>query len=102
MLLQTLAILLSISQLTTGSAVQDKQSVLSATDLPNASTGHVVDEAILTALKTYSDPVDALISLQPEAAGELAQPRLLHVFGDKKPKWMTEGDKLRLRRAGRK
>jgi leucyl aminopeptidase len=26
----------------------------------------------------------------------------LNVFGDQKPKWMTEGDKLRLRRHGKK
>lgn len=63
---------------------------------------HVVDPAILHAIKIHPDPVDALISLQPELADELARPRLLHVYGEKEAQWMTEGDKLRLRRKGRK
>ena len=46
--------------------------------------------------------VAALLSLQPELSSDLSQPRLLHVSGEKKPEWMTEGDKLRLRRKGRK
>jgi leucyl aminopeptidase len=35
-------------------------------------------------------------------AAQLAQPRLLHVFGEPAAKWMTEGDKLRLKRQGKK
>jgi leucyl aminopeptidase len=50
----------------------------------------------------HSDPVAALLFLQPELEADLAQQRLLHVVGDQKPKWMTEGDKLRLRRRGKK
>ena len=63
---------------------------------------HVVDEGIIAALATHNDPVDALLTLQPETASFLAQPRLLHVVGDQVPNWMTEGDKLRLRKAGKK
>ena len=82
-----------------GSQFQNSQAIL-APELPNPVP--IVDEAILAALKKHSDPVDALISLQPETAAEFAQPRLLHVFGENKPQWMTEGDKLRLRRQGKK
>ncbi len=71
-------------------------------EIPNTRADHIVDEAILAILKTHFDPVAALISLQPELAAELAQERLLHVVGDQKPEWMTEGDKLRLRRRGKK
>ncbi|KAI3318806.1 peptidase family M28 [Xylariaceae sp. AK1471] len=64
---------------------------------------HTVDDAIIAALDAHPDPVDALVSLRPELVDELAEPRLLHVFGDNQtPRWMTEGDKLRLRRKGRK
>ncbi|KAI8631588.1 peptidase family M28 [Xylariaceae sp. FL1651] len=59
-------------------------------------------DAILNALDVHPDPVDALLFLRPELADELAKSRLLHVFGDEAPRWMTEGDKLRLRRNGRK
>ena len=69
---------------------------------PVPASVHTVDEAILVALGTYADPVDALLCLQPESAASLAEPRLLHVFGQEKPEWLTEGDKLRLRRAGKK
>src|SRR5581483_6381622 len=60
------------------------------------------DDVISTALKKYPDPVAALVSLQPDSTVELAQPRLLQVFGEQKSQWMTEGDKLRLRRRGRR
>jgi leucyl aminopeptidase len=69
---------------------------------PFRETGHVADDAVLAALNKHSDPVAALVSLQPDFAAELAQPRLLHVFGEQSPEWMTEGDKLRLRRYGKK
>lgn len=81
----------------------DSQVVLgSSTPLDYDAPVHVVDDAILSALSAYPDPVDALVSLRPELADELAEPRLLHVFGNKTPEWMTEGDKLRLRRQGLK
>lgn len=70
--------------------------------IPSSGLEHFVDDAILAALEKHSDPVDALTFLQPESATELAQPRLLHVFGEPEPQWMTEGDKLRLRRRGKK
>ena len=97
------------SQLVFGSSIQgqDKQALLTpypSQNAPdaNARAGHIVDKKILEALKTHPDPVTALLSLQPEIAAELAQKRLLHVFGEEKPQWMTEGDKLRLRRLGKK
>ncbi|KAI0975639.1 peptidase family M28 [Xylaria arbuscula] len=81
----------------------DSQVVLGPpSSLDNETLVHVVDDAILAALDAHPDPVDALVSLRPELADNLAEPRLLHVFGDDKPQWMTEGDKLRLRRQGRK
>ncbi|PYH97635.1 Zn-dependent exopeptidase [Aspergillus ellipticus CBS 707.79] len=43
-----------------------------------------------------------MVFLNPDSAALLAQPRLLHVRGEPKPEWMTEGDKLRLRRSGKK
>ncbi|KAJ5614484.1 peptidase family M28 [Penicillium herquei] len=61
-----------------------------------------VDEAILAALEAQSDPVAAMIHLSPESEAFLSQPRLLRVLGESKPEWMTEGDKLRLRRQGKK
>lgn len=63
---------------------------------------HAVDDEILAALKAYPDPVDALISLQPEMAAQLDESRLIHVFGEDNPRWMKEGDKLRLRQDGKK
>lgn len=59
-------------------------------------------DVIFAALKRYADPVDALVALQPDMADTLAEPRLIHVHGEKMAEWMTEGDKLRLRRKGRK
>jgi bacterial leucyl aminopeptidase len=69
---------------------------------PFPEAEHIAEDTIFAALKRHSDPVAALVSLHPDFAAELAQPRLLHVFGEQKPEWMTEGDKLRLRRRGRK
>jgi leucyl aminopeptidase len=103
MLRYVLGLLLSTSQLALGSPLEDKQVLLvPSPEVQNSHTQHVVDKAILTALKTHSDPVAALIALQPESAENLAEPRLLHVFGDQKPEWITEGDKLRLHRRGKK
>lgn len=103
MLRYVLGFLLSSSQLAFGSSFQDKQVLLvPSPEVQSAHTQHVVDKAILAALNTYSDPVAALVALQPEIAANLAEPRLLHVIGDQVPEWMTEGDKLRLRRRGKK
>ncbi|KDN64787.1 putative peptidase family M28, partial [Colletotrichum sublineola] len=65
-------------------------------------TAWAVDSSIHAALQKHADPVDALISLQPEMAAKMSEARLIHVFDEKKAEWMTEGDKLRLRRKGRK
>lgn len=63
---------------------------------------HQVDPVILAALEAHDDPVDAFIALLPESEAQLAEPRLLHVAGEEAPQWMTEGDKMRLRRRGLK
>jgi leucyl aminopeptidase len=105
MLLSTLVHLLVASQFSPafGSSSEAKQVPLAPSpEVPNTRADHIVDDAIHAALKYHADPVAALISLQPEFATELAQDRLLHVLGDRKPEWMTEGDKLRLRRRGKK
>lgn len=102
-MLLSVALLLSTSQLGLGSSFGDTQAVLGPTpQVQDAPASHVVDEAILAALKMHSDPVDALLSLQPDLAADLALPRLLHVVGEREPEWLTEGDKLRLRRLGKK
>lgn len=92
------------SQLVLASQPRDNQVFLapiaSHEAPPNAV--HIVEDKIIAALKTHPDPVTALLLLQPELAADLAQPRLLQTFGDEEPKWMTEGDKLRLRRQGKK
>jgi leucyl aminopeptidase len=69
---------------------------------PPQEAEYSAEEAIFAALEEHSDPVAAYVSLQPDIESELAQPRLLHVVGEQKPEWMTEGDKLRLRRRGKK
>lgn len=103
-------LLLSLSQHVISSPHQAGQAVLAppATDdetistVPTSYGEHVVDDSILAALTAHADPVDALLSLQPELAAQLAERRLLHVFGEAEAEWMTEGDKLRLRRQGKK
>lgn len=107
MLLSNFVFLSGASQLlfALSSSFQDSQAVLSPPPDHGAShtcAEHAIDKAVLAALKIHSDPVDALLSLQPERAAELAQPRLLHVIGEESAEWMTEGDKLRLRRQGKK
>ncbi|KUI64257.1 Leucine aminopeptidase 1 [Cytospora mali] len=107
-----LLLLLAICDRVVSSPRQGSQQVVLAPptgDEPSTSYAdvptehvHVVDDAIIDTLNTYSDPIEALISLQPESAAELFEPRLIHVFGSPEPKWMKEGDKLRLRREGKK
>lgn len=91
-------LLLALGLAGLGAASQDSQVVFSH----NANTHHKVDPAILAALKEHKDPVDAWIALHPEEADKLAEKRLLRIAGEKEPQWMTEGDKMRLRRKGRK
>ncbi|KAK1770259.1 Zn-dependent exopeptidase [Phialemonium atrogriseum] len=102
MLGSVLALLLSTAPFGLGTLFQDEQVVFGPSPEVLGADAKHVDQAILAALKTHSDPVAALISLEPGIAAELAQPRLLHVSGEREPEWMTEGDKLRLRRRGKK
>ena len=58
--------------------------------------------AIAAALEKHADPVEAMISLDSGSKSFLSEPRLLHVFGEDEPRWLTEGDKLRLRKERKK
>jgi len=69
--------------------------------LSTPETEYNVHPSILSAVDSFADPVEALLSLQPELAQALTTPRLLDVAGEDGAVWMTEGDKLRLRREGR-
>ncbi|KAJ6444570.1 peptidase [Purpureocillium lavendulum] len=93
-----------VSASASASAIAEQQRVLVGPAAPQqqALRHAVVDPAIVRALDAHADPVDALLALQPGLAAEMAAPRLLHLAGDEKPQWMTEGDKLRLRRRRRK
>lgn len=91
-------LLLALGLAGLGAASQDSQIVFSH----NAAAQHKVDPAILAALKEHKDPVDAWVALHPDDADKLAEKRLLRIAGERKPQWMTEGDKMRLRRKGRK
>lgn len=109
-----IAYLLGTAQLTV--ALPDLQRVLAP--IPSSSSGvggvsrphgdHTVHESILAAIETHADPVTALVSLQSEyearaeTEAALAEPRLLRRLGTRnaKAEWMTEGDKMRLRREG--
>lgn len=98
-----LLLLANSSRISFASHVQDAEVVLaSQTKTASISAVDGVDQAILAALAEHPDPVDALVSLSPDRAAELAEPRLLHVFGEPQPEWLTEGDKLRLRRRGKR
>jgi leucyl aminopeptidase len=63
MLRYILGLLLGTSQLALGSSFQEQVLLVPSLEVQNALTQHVVDKAILTALKTHSDPVAALIAL---------------------------------------
>lgn len=65
-----------------------------------APAKHDVDPSIWAALEAHPDPVDALLALRPGLAEQMSEARLLEVSG-KEAAWMTEGDKLRLRREGK-
>ncbi|TWU76152.1 hypothetical protein ED733_001274 [Metarhizium rileyi] len=90
-------LLLGSSLVVIVSASQDSQIRLTS-----PTKHHQADPAVLEALEKHADPVDAFVSLHPEAADQLAQPRLLRVSGEQTARWMTEGDKLRLKRGGKK
>jgi bacterial leucyl aminopeptidase len=83
----------------------DSQRVLAsgpAALRPPVRHDFTISEAILQAVEQFPDPVDAYLSLRPEAAKQLAEPRLIHVMGSEEPEWMTVGDKMRLRRKSKK
>ena len=88
---------LSLASFSSAASGNDAQVVLA----PNTPQ-YDVDRAILDALEAHKDPVDAYIALKPEMADQLAEARLLHVSGEKEPRWATEGEKLRLKRKGKK
>jgi hypothetical protein len=104
----TIALILGIANLSAVTAL-DAQLVLSpiseVSDVLPQHGDHSVDESILAAIQNYPDPVAAYLSLQDEdiraeTEAILAEPRLLHIRGAAKPVWMTEGDKMRLRKKG--
>lgn len=71
----------------------------------SADPAHLqVESRILSVTQQFSDPVEAMIALDPQQTGILAEVRELEVFdGLTQPgvtRKMTEGDKLRLRRQG--
>ena len=84
-------------------AARDTQVILGTGGSTPPSHGeHAVHPAVVAALEAHSDPVDAMLAIHPELVASLAERRLLHVRGNKEPEWMTEGDKMRLRRQGKK
>lgn len=97
-----LTLLLSSSQLVHGYKQQPIFAPSPLSDEKAEDAAQISNEAIVAALEAHNDPVHALIALRPDAAAEMAQPRLLQVMGQKEPEWLTEGDKLRLRREGKK
>lgn len=108
-----IACLLGAAQLTVASRDTQSQYVLSpipergplSTAVRPQHGDHSVHEDIVSALQKHADPVDAFISLQDDsvradAEAALSEPRLLRRMGERKAEWMTEGDKMRLRRDG--
>jgi leucyl aminopeptidase len=99
----TTALLVSLLPLTLSKPLliqSQDQHLLSST----LSDKHQPHPSILSALSIHSDPVDALLSLRPELIDHLNSERLIQVFdgtSDPNPVWLTEGDKLRLRREGK-
>ncbi|ORY25532.1 hypothetical protein BCR39DRAFT_499090 [Naematelia encephala] len=92
-----------LATLALASPLYDAPSQLTLSTSSPSPRIHAVPPSILAALEAYpDDPVEALLSLRPEMAQHLAEQRLLHVFEHGEPTWMTEGDKMRLRRLGLK
>jgi len=61
------------------------------------------DPAVLERLSSPGfDAIQLLKELEPAKAHELDEPRFLHVFGEDQGRWMTEGDKVNLRRQDKK
>lgn len=79
------------------------QHVLGASPA-TADSAHIdAEREIMSALEQFADPVDAMLALDSAQEEVLAEARYLEVFdgpgGQGQLKWLTEGDKLRLRRA---
>ncbi|KAK4158943.1 Zn-dependent exopeptidase [Cladorrhinum sp. PSN259] len=122
MIRSALSLLLLTSSLTFARETDDNQYVLKfSVPVPEAhahhepnhhvpSHGHAYENIhhppppeVMEALRLFpTDPVNALKYARPDAAEALDAPRLLRVLGEDEPRWMTEGDKLRLRRGGRR
>jgi leucyl aminopeptidase len=92
--------LLLLATAATGSLTDATQKVLGTA--PPAPPRIDPDPAVLAALAAHTDPIDAFLSLRPDAAAALAQRRLLRVAGEPEPQWLTESDKMRLRHKGKK
>nr|XP_031858973.1 uncharacterized protein CI109_005641 [Kwoniella shandongensis]KAA5526045.1 hypothetical protein CI109_005641 [Kwoniella shandongensis] len=100
LLLATLAVASPLDQLVLSPGLSEKTALEVR---PSTGSSHNVHSSIVSALNEHpDDPVAALIAFDPAYAAELAKPRLLEVKGDGPARWMTEGDKLRLRREGNK
>jgi leucyl aminopeptidase len=94
------ALYASLSVLFASAAVFDHPPPQDVLRNPTVDTLTDCDAMIESLLATHADdPVQVMRLLDPENASELDAPRLLQVFGAKAV-WMTEGDKLRLRRQG--
>ncbi|TFK52279.1 Zn-dependent exopeptidase [Heliocybe sulcata] len=65
---------------------------------------HLVTDALAQRIHglslLYPDPVDLYKAVDPAGAADLDEPRLLRIPGLDGTQWMTEGDKLGLRRQG--
>ena len=103
MLALTPVVALALGLVALGRPAENAQLTLSTSSSPQGWTAPIqdVDSTILAVLESHDDPVEALLALQPELYDALSEPRLLDVLGESTPKWMTEGDKLRLRREGK-
>jgi leucyl aminopeptidase len=100
MLVSVAAILLSLLPSTVVATPIAGQTVLSP-QFPQPAA-HIVDQAILNAASAYDDPVAGLLSIRPELADVLSEPRLLRLLEGEQDVWASEGDKLRLRKQGKK
>jgi hypothetical protein len=83
---------------------QDTFVTPTSSNFADTSSGFVDLERIQAILAQQTDPVEAMLLIDPSMAKELAEQRLLQLFNGKdaggEPKWMTEGDKMGLRRQG--
>ena len=99
-----LTILLSTADVIKSSPVSsspDQLALQAPHHLPNHSK--LLDAQTIRDLASPEFDVIALLKeLEPEKAHELDEPRFLRIFGEEHGKWMTEGDKVVLRRMGRK